>query len=320
MWRLIILFLVCVPFLMAPQSHDLVDTDSLQTLTNKTLVAPVLTGTVAISGSWTPGNCVRVNALGTAFEDAGSACGGSAGNHTLLSSTHTDTTTASVVRGDIVTGQAGPAWKRFAIGTANRYLKSDGTDVLYSTLAASGTGTCTNQFVRVLSADAAPTCATVSLTADVTGTLPVANGGTGLTWSDQLTSADVNATTTTIAQVTGLSVTLSASTTYQFRGVFHTTVTSGGQQWDLSGTATVTNLVAYLICTNVSGGAVTLSGRFTALGSALNETATGAHSGFCAINGAVTINGGGTFFPRFAQQANASGTAKVLRGSLWSVK
>ena len=41
--------------------------------------------------------------------------------------------------------------------------------------------TCTNQFVRALSAIGAATCATVSLTADVTGTLPVGNGGTGLT-------------------------------------------------------------------------------------------------------------------------------------------
>lgn len=41
--------------------------------------------------------------------------------------------------------------------------------------------TCTNQFLRVVSAIGAGTCAAVSLTADVTGTLPVANGGTGLT-------------------------------------------------------------------------------------------------------------------------------------------
>ena len=41
--------------------------------------------------------------------------------------------------------------------------------------------TCTNQFLRALSAIGASTCASVSLTADVTGTLPVANGGTGLT-------------------------------------------------------------------------------------------------------------------------------------------
>lgn len=41
--------------------------------------------------------------------------------------------------------------------------------------------TCTNQFLRAMSATYAKTCATVSLTADVTGTLPVANGGTAST-------------------------------------------------------------------------------------------------------------------------------------------
>lgn len=44
----------------------------------------------------------------------------------------------------------------------------------------SGT-TCTNQFVRSLNGAGVATCETVSLTADVTGTLPVANGGTGST-------------------------------------------------------------------------------------------------------------------------------------------
>ena len=43
----------------------------------------------------------------------------------------------------------------------------------------SGVGTCTNQFARVLSANAAPTCATVSLTADVSGNLPVTNLNSG---------------------------------------------------------------------------------------------------------------------------------------------
>ena len=40
---------------------------------------------------------------------------------------------------------------------------------------------CTNQFPRSLSTVGAATCASVALTTDVTGTLPVANGGTGLT-------------------------------------------------------------------------------------------------------------------------------------------
>lgn len=40
--------------------------------------------------------------------------------------------------------------------------------------------TCTNQFTRALSAIGAATCNSVSLSLDVTGTLPVANGGTGI--------------------------------------------------------------------------------------------------------------------------------------------
>lgn len=52
---------------------------------------------------------------------------------------------------------------------------ADGTFAEYT-----GT-TCTNQFVRSLSALGAATCAAIDLAADVTGTLPVANGGTGAT-------------------------------------------------------------------------------------------------------------------------------------------
>lgn len=78
--------------------------------------------------------------------------GGSA--HNLLSATHSDTTAASVVRGDLVVGKTGPKWERLGIGAANRYLSSDGTDVAWGQ---------------------------VSLSAGVTGTLPIANGGTGST-------------------------------------------------------------------------------------------------------------------------------------------
>ena len=52
---------------------------------------------------------------------------GSIGNHDLLSATHPDTTPASVVRGDIVTGQAGPTWARKALGTSGYFVSSDGT-------------------------------------------------------------------------------------------------------------------------------------------------------------------------------------------------
>jgi hypothetical protein len=46
--------------------------------------------------------------------------------------------------------------------------------------------TCTNQFIRSIAASGAGTCATVALGSDVSGTLPIANGGTadtGTAWS-----------------------------------------------------------------------------------------------------------------------------------------
>lgn len=54
-------------------------------------------------------------------------------------------------------------------------LNTSGTPSQYA-----GTS-CTNQFPRSLNNSGAATCASVSLTADVTGTLPEANGGTGTT-------------------------------------------------------------------------------------------------------------------------------------------
>ena len=56
-------------------------------------------------------------------------------------------------------------------------VNTTGTGVLSAYAGA----TCTNQFVRVLSLTGVATCNAVSLTLDVTGTLPVANGGLGLT-------------------------------------------------------------------------------------------------------------------------------------------
>ena len=46
---------------------------------------------------------------------------------------------------------------------------------------AATTQTCTNQFVRSMSAAYVATCASVNLASDVTGTLGVSNGGTGIT-------------------------------------------------------------------------------------------------------------------------------------------
>lgn len=80
--------------------------------------------------------------------------------HHLLSTTHSDTVPAAVQRGALVTGQgATPAWTLLALGAAGKYLKSNGTDLVYSSGAASGVGACaTHSFATTLNADAAPGC------------------------------------------------------------------------------------------------------------------------------------------------------------------
>lgn len=56
--------------------------------------------------------------------------------HNILSVTHADTLTASVVRGDVIIGNSTPKWSRLAHGTAGQVLTTDGTDVSWGSSAA----------------------------------------------------------------------------------------------------------------------------------------------------------------------------------------
>jgi len=58
----------------------------------------------------------------------------SAVGHLFLSATHTDTTAASCSRGALVTGQgSSPVWAKLTIGASGTVLRSDGTDIAWST-------------------------------------------------------------------------------------------------------------------------------------------------------------------------------------------
>lgn len=62
---------------------------------------------------------------------------GAGGTNALLdASNHTDTTASSVTRGDLIIGNATPAWDDLAIGAANTFLKSDGTDPSWAAVTA----------------------------------------------------------------------------------------------------------------------------------------------------------------------------------------
>ena len=165
------------------------------------------------------------------------AAPGGGASHNFLSATHLDTTTASPTRGAIVTGQtATPVWQSLVLGGGNLYLKSDGTDLIYSTLAASGVGSCTNQFATALNADAAPTCSTATLASaqfanqGTTTTLLHGNGAGNPSFGAAV-SADLNITTTSCTNQFVTAISSGAAGTC-------TTATLAGAQFANQGTTT----------------------------------------------------------------------------------
>ena len=89
------------------------------------------------------GNFVKVNVGATALEFVAS----SVTPHAILSATHNDAATSTVVRGDIITGQtATPQWDRLALGASGTILRSNGTDLAYTT-ATWPTTTTINQIL-----------------------------------------------------------------------------------------------------------------------------------------------------------------------------
>lgn len=124
-----------------------------QTLTNKTLTTPTI-------GSFTNATHDHSNAAGGGtilFANLGTKPTTLAGYgitdaapsaHNLLSTTHGDTLTGTVVRGDVIVGNATPKFARLAIGTSGKVLRSDGTDAAWTTLAASDIGSGTLALAR----------------------------------------------------------------------------------------------------------------------------------------------------------------------------
>jgi hypothetical protein len=89
------------------------------------------------------GTIIYVKESGTATTTGWTvyAGGGGGSAHNVLSATHTDTLANAAVRGAIITGQtATPRWGRLSLGASGTFLRSDGTDLLYSTDGSSLTG------------------------------------------------------------------------------------------------------------------------------------------------------------------------------------
>src|SRR3990167_8898184 len=117
------------------------------------------------------GTDTQVLTADSAIADIGikwAAGGGGGANHAILSATHTDSTAAAVVRGDLIVGiGVTPAWTRLAVGAANSVLWSDGTDPSWSAAPRLANIADTGGTARITLATSAP-----HLT--VTGTVSIA--------------------------------------------------------------------------------------------------------------------------------------------------
>lgn len=122
---------------------------------------------------------------------------------------------------------------------------------------------------------------------------------------------------TTLANVTGLSVTVEAGKTYYFEAILYTTChATGGLKMAIAGTCTATAVIYQGIC--FGNGGTTASTRATALGTGIS--ATGGTAERMHITGTITVNAGGTLTVQFAQAASHATASSVLVGSIFTVQ
>lgn len=140
------------------------------------------------------------------------------------------------------------------------------------------------------------------------------NGDVG-TLSPKVLSADATAVSSnTLTAQTGLSRDVISGVVYSFRIVLWIAASANeGLQIDLNGgSATLTWLKAMALGYDGSSQAL-ISPVITSLSTAFGPQ--DAFSGKVEIEGSFLVNAGGTFIPRIAQTAHASGSVQVLKGS-----
>jgi len=125
------------------------------------------------------------------------------------------------------------------------------------------------------------------------------------------TTSDFSKTSsTTLANVTGLTHTVASGGKYVFQAMLFTTCGAlGGVKVAMSGSATATAIIGMV---EMMGGAYEAT-QFTALNEAEGETAVDVG---VRIDGYITVNAGGTLTVQFAQNAS-NGTASVVKAGSW---
>lgn len=140
-------------------------------------------------------------------------------------------------------------------------------------------------------------------------------------WAGQSrVSAQFNKTSdTTLANVTGLSVTLQAGRTYSFEAVLYTVSDAGGGvKFAIGGTATATAIIYEAVVNQGGLDLATGTQRAAALATAVGDI-TAVTTAYCRITGTITVNAAGTLTVQFAQNASSGVASSVLVGSTFIV-
>jgi hypothetical protein len=145
--------------------------------------------------------------------------------------------------------------------------------------------------------------------------------GKYIRWAGQKRiTANFDKTNTTLATITGLSVSVEAGMAYNFRAVLWVTANAtGGYKFAVAGTATATAIRYQVSVRDATTGAPTSESMQTALGGAGVGAAPGGTSYIAEIKGMIRVNAAGTLLLQFAQNA-ASGTSSVLADSHFVVE
>lgn len=135
----------------------------------------------------------------------------------------------------------------------------------------------------------------------------------------RVTSTFSKTSSTALTAITGLSATLAAGKTYEFTLKLYTTsISTAGIKFDLNGgTATATSLIGQVELLDDTG-VFRDASRFTAFTDLVCDI-TSILLGYCQISGTITVNAGGTFIPRFAQNVSQTTASTVAVGSIMIV-
>lgn len=130
----------------------------------------------------------------------------------------------------------------------------------------------------------------------------------------RVTSGFTKSSDTTLANVTGLSLTLVTGQAYSIEGLLRIDQdTTGLAKYALSGTATMTSVAVDFLPQSMSSSIAITGVRITALNSSTG-TISGQASLAIIVRGIVVVNAGGTLTIQFAQNS-ANGSSTVLAGS-----